>query len=117
VSAKTIKAAVGVTVRSPVVTKNGPVTVCDFLSATPLLVRFETRENATLFAVGRKGFSQHGEPTKTVGGLGNAAYSSSLAGGKANTIVILKGSTELLITGPEPLPKLETLAKLILPAL
>ena len=43
--------------------------------------------------------------------------SSTFAGGKSNTIVVLKNKTELLITANEPLAKLEALAKLILPSL
>ena len=116
-SAKRVKSAVGISVGSPTVTRNGPVTVCLFASTPTLLVRFETNASASLFAVGRKSFTSHGEPTKTVHGLGTAAYSSSIAGGKSNTIVVLKNTTELLVTGPEPLAKLVALAKLILPSL
>ena len=116
-SAKSVKSALGITVGSPLVTRNATVTVCLFSGTPPLLVRFETNETASLFAVGRKSFGQHGEPTKTVNGLGTKAYSSTLAGGKSNTIVVLKNKTELLITANEPLAKLEALAKLILPSL
>ena len=115
-SAKRVKSAVGLTVASPSVTKNGPVTVCLFTSTPVLLVRFETNETASMFAVGRKGFGQHGEPTKTVNGLGTEAYSSSI-GSTSNTIVVLESKTELLITANEPLAKLVALAKLILPSL
>ena len=116
-SAKSVKSALGITVGSPSVTKNATVTVCLFATMPGLLVRFETNETASLFALGRKSFGQHGEPTKTVNGLGTKAYSSTLAGGKSNTIVVLKNKTELLITANEPLAKLEALAKLILPSL
>ena len=116
-SAKSVKSALGIAVRSPLVTKNATVTVCLFPSAPPLLVRFETNETSSLFALGQKSFGQHGEPTKAVNGLGTKAYSSTLAGGKSNTIVVLKNKTELLITGSKPLAKLEALAKLILPSL
>jgi hypothetical protein len=115
-SAKLVKSALGLTVASPSVTKNGPVTVCLFTSTPPLIVRFETNENPSLFALGRKGFGQHGQPTKTVNGLGSQAYSSSI-GSTSNTIVVLENKTELLITGDEPLAKLVALAKLILPSL
>jgi hypothetical protein len=114
-SAKKVKSALGITVGAPLVTRNGPVTVCQFESKTALLVRFETSETAALFAFGRKSFAQHGAPTKPVSGLGTTAYSSSLAG--SNTIVVLKGKTELLITSTESLAKVEALAKLILPSL
>jgi hypothetical protein len=117
VSAKRVKSALRVTVGSPIATKKGPVTVCGFTGVSPILVRFQTGETAAMFSAGRKSFTTHGEPTETVGGLGDNAFSSSLAGGKSNTIVILKHTTELLVTGTEPLAKLEALAKLILPAL
>ena len=115
-SAKSVKSALGITVGSPSVTKNATVTVCLFATTSGLLVRFETNETASLFALGRKSFGQHGEPTKTVNGLGTKAY-SSIFKGKTNTIVVLKDKTELLITANEPLAKLEALAKLILPSL
>ena len=95
-----VKSAVGLTVGSPSVTKEGPVTVCFFTSTPPLLVRFETNESASLFAYGRKSFAKHGEPTKTVSGLGTSAYSSSIGGGKSNTIVILK--TRPSCSSPRP---------------
>jgi len=115
-STSRVKSALGIAVGSPSVTKNGPVTVCLFASAHPLLVRFETDETASLFTAGRKSFGQHGEPTKTVNGLGTQAYSSSI-GSTSNTIVVLKNTTELLITSNEPLAKVVALAKLILPSL
>lgn len=111
-----VKTALGITFASASIERNGPVTLCIFAGKAPLLVRFETGETMPLFAAGRKGFGQHGEKTKTVSGLGTAAYSSSI-GATSNTIVVLKGRTELLITGSEPLAKLEALAKLILPSL
>ena len=117
-SPKAVKSALGITVGSPSATKNATVTVCQFTTAPGLLVRFQTNETAALFAFGRKSFAKHGEPTKTVTGLGTAAYSSTFAGGKSNTIVVLKNRTELLITAVgEPLAKLEALAKLILPSM
>jgi hypothetical protein len=115
-SAKRVKSTVGITVGAASVTKNGTVTVCFFASSPPLLVRFQTNETQSLFTVGRKGFGQHGEPTKTVTGIGTEAYSSNI-GSTSNTIVVLKGKTELLITANEPLAKLVALAKLILPSL
>jgi hypothetical protein len=117
VSPKSVKTAIGITVGSPSMTKNATVTVCLFATKSGLLVRFETSETPALFAAGRNSFGQHGEPTKTVNGLGTQAYSSTFAGGKSNTIVVLENKTELLITSSEPLAKLEALAKLILPSL
>ena len=115
VSAKKVKSALGITVASPSVTKNRTVTVCQFMSNSGLLVRFQTNETASLFAVGRKSFQKHGEATRTVNGLGTKAYSSS-AGGSA-TIVVLEHNTELLVTAKVSLAKIVALAKLILPSL
>jgi hypothetical protein len=116
-SAKRVKSALGVTiVGPPSVTTNGPVTVCQFRTANSgLLVRFETHASQSLFAFGRKSFGQHGAPTKTVSGIGTKAYSSSLQG--SNTLVVLKNTTELLVTSSISLTKLEALARLILPSL
>jgi hypothetical protein len=114
-SAKKIKAAIGITVGSASVTRNGPVTVCQFRTATGLLVRFQTSETASMYAFGRKSFGQHGAPTKTVAGIGTKAYSSSFQG--ANTIVVLQNTTELLVTSSVSLAKIEALARLILPSL
>ena len=114
-SAKRVKSALGITVASPLVTKNRTVTVCQFRSNSGLLVRFETDESASLFAVGRKSFEKHGEATKTVNGLGTKAYSASAGG--FTTIVVLKNNTELLVTAKVSLAKIVALAKLILPSL
>lgn len=114
-SAKRVKSALGITVASPLVTKNRTVTVCQFTSNSGLLVRFETDESASLFAIGRKSFEKHGEATKTVNGLGTKAYSASAGG--STTIVVLKNNTELLVTAKVSLAKVVALAKLILSSL
>jgi len=114
-SASRVKSALGVTVAAPQVTKNGPVTVCQFITASALLVRFQTSETTALYTFGRKSFGKHGVSTKTVSGLGTNAYTASI--GKLHTLVVLQGKTELLVQGKTPLPKLEALAKLILPTL
>src|SRR5471030_2562926 len=66
VSAKSVKSALGLKVGSPSVTENGPVTVCEFASTAPLLVRFQRNESASMFAAGQKSFTQHKQPTKAI---------------------------------------------------
>jgi hypothetical protein len=110
-----VKSALGFGVGAPIVTKNGPVTVCQYVVKTGLIVRFETSETAAMFAFGQKSFATHGEKTKPVSGVGAKAYTSTI--GKVITLVVLQGKTELLITASQPLPRLETLAKLIVPSL
>ncbi len=91
------------------------MTVCQFRSTSGLLVRFETNETVSLFAVGRRSFEKHGEATKTVNGVGTKAYSSTA--GRFTTIVVLKNNTELLVTAKVSLAKIVALVKLILPSL
>jgi hypothetical protein len=115
-SAAKIKSALGMTISTAAsVTRNGPVTVCQFRTASALLVRFQTSETPALFAFGRKSFATHGQSTKTLTGIGTKAYSSSI--GKTVTVVVLQGKTELLIVASAPVAKVEALAKLILPSL
>ena len=68
-----------------------------------MLVRFQVGENAQQFQAARKQFGSHGLHTTTREGL----YSSVFGSGKTltSTIVVLTGSTELLISGSGPLSK------------
>jgi hypothetical protein len=92
--ASEVSAALGISASNPSTTNNSPVTICTYPGGA--LVRFQTGEDAASFAVGEAGFGQHGESVSDVSGLGDAAYSSSIAG--SNTLVTLKGSLEILIT-------------------
>jgi len=101
----------------------GPVTVCTYAGAgtspSTVLIRFATGSTAASFAAGKAAFAGHQEPTTDVAGLGKAAYSSTLASGSLmqNTVVVLRGSTELLISAPAPLSQVEALARQVLPSL
>lgn len=119
VSPGEIKAVLGVTVTKPSVTADGPVTVCTYTGAKVLLVRFETGMSSADFAEARKGFDANGESTKSFTGLHLPAYSSVLGSGRfaTSTLAVLKGSTELLVTGPFPLTKLVGLVEKTLPAM
>lgn len=84
-----------------------------------VIIRFQTGENASSFAARKQGFNQSGEPTTDVSGLGDAAYSSTQGSGQTqtNTIVVLKGSVELLVTAPVILDDVSALARQILPSI
>ncbi|MHB8680979.1 MAG: hypothetical protein ACYDA2_02645 [Acidimicrobiales bacterium] len=122
VSAAEVNAALGTNVGSPSAQPNGSVTVCTYTSSSPIatvIVRFQTGMSMSDFATARAQFDQHGETTTSVSGLGDAAYSSSAGTGQyqQNTIVVLKGSTELLITAPASLDQVEALARQVLPSI
>ncbi|HZU80985.1 MAG TPA: hypothetical protein VE991_13790 [Acidimicrobiales bacterium] len=122
VPASEVNSALGTTVGDPSSTVNGPVTVCTYKSTSPVatvIVRFQTGMTQSSFTSDRSQFDQHGEPTQSVSGIGDAAYSSSIGSGQYtnNTLVVLKGSTELLVTAPASLAQVQALAQQILPKL
>lgn len=117
VPASEVNSALGVNVGSPTSVVNGPVTTCTY-NGTPgqVIIRFQTGENASTFAAGKAGFAKNGETTTDVSGLGDAAYSSSVGSGQfqTNTIVVLEGSIELLVTAPVTQEDVNALARQIL---
>jgi hypothetical protein len=118
----TVDSVYGVKVGAPTAVSKPPVTVCTYDSLQPIvsvLVRFQVGENAQQFQAARKQFGSHGLHTTTREGLGQRAYSSVFGYGKnlTSTIVVLTGSTELLISGSGPLSKAELLARKVLPKL
>jgi hypothetical protein len=118
----TVDSVYGVKVGAPTAVSKPPVTVCTYDSFEPLvsvLVRFQVGETVQEFQAARKQFGSHGQHTTTREGLGQRAYSSVFGSGKTltSTIVVLAGSTELLISGSGPLSKAELLARKVLPKL
>jgi len=119
VPASVVDGTYGASVTGPTAQTKGPVTVCTYFSSAPVvsvLVRFEVNETVATFKAGRKSFSAHKEPTVTVPGLAQMAYSSVLGSGKTltSTVVVLTGQTELLVTGTGPLSKALSLTKKVL---
>ena len=119
VSASTLNAALGTSVGDPTTVVNGPVTVCTYKSSSgggQVIVRYQTGMSSASFNANKTGFTQSGQNVTPVSGLGDEAYSSTLsaAGLTTNTIVVRKGATELLITGPGTLAQTEALAGQVL---
>jgi len=119
VTPATIQSTLNQTVGKPSVTK-GAATVCTYKvqgGAGTVLVRFQPGVTKSAFTSAEKQFSSHGEPTTPVAGLGSAAYSSTIGSGTytTNTIVVLKGSNQLLVTAEAPLSSVQALATAILP--
>ena len=120
VTAAMVNTALGTNVGDPTSTVNGPVTVCTYKSSTgQVIVRFASGTTAASFAAAKSQFTAHGEPVTTVTGLGDEAYSSSIGTGTyaVNSIVLRKGSEELLITGPASLSQVQAFAQQLLPSL
>ena len=118
VSAEKVNAALGTTVGAPTSVVNGSVTVCTYKqSIGEVIVRFDTASSPSAFAAGKAGMTAHSEPVTAISGFGDEAYTSTIGTGTyaTNTIVVRKGSTELLITGPASLPQVEALASQVVP--
>ena len=96
------------------------VTVCGYLNpanGVSVLVRIEVDTTQQAFSAERAQFDRHKEHTVTQHGIGAAAYSVVLGTGRVqtSTIVVLEGSTELLVTGTGALAKAVALARKVLP--
>jgi len=99
---------------------NGSVTVCTYSGTPgPVIVRFQSGEDPSTFAAGKQSFAQNGETTDDVAGIGDGAYSSTSGSGQAqtNTLVVLKGTIELLVTAPVTLDDVSALVRQILPSI
>jgi hypothetical protein len=120
--ASKVNAALGTTLSTPTRKVNGAVTICTYSSGSnsqAALIRSETGMTAALRTASRSGFDQHGEPTMTVSGLGDSAFSSTIGSGSftENTIVVEKGSKELLVTAGASLEQVQALAAKLLASL
>ncbi len=116
VSSAEVHAVLAVPAARPRVQKAGPVSVCSY---GPVTVRVQTAVSLKAFQYGRKQFEVHGEPTKTLHGIGTAAYSSVIGSGKSvmTTVVALRAGTELLVSAPVSVARVERLVKMVLPTL
>jgi hypothetical protein len=108
--------------QAPASTSQPPVLLCTYSDGTnpdSVLIRYQTGVSMADFNTAKQGFNDHGEPTTDISGLGDAAYSSTVPGTTppANTVVVLSGSVEVLITSSATATQMEALAREILPKL
>jgi len=113
-----VTATLGVAVANPDETDNGSVTMCSYGGGTTI-VRFDTATNATSFAVEKQGFATQGMTTTDISGFGDEAYSSILSAGgiTTNTVVVRKGSVEVLISSKATIEQEKSLAEKLLAVL
>ena len=81
-----------------------------------MTIRFQTGEDASIFAAGRSTVEQAGETTTDVPDLGDAAYSYTQGSGEneENSTAVLTGSIEMLVTAPVPLDDINALTRQVL---
>ncbi len=122
VPAQTVGGVYGRGFGPPQSRSTGSVTVCSYLNPANgvfVLVRIEVGTTREMFSAERAQFDRHKEHTVTQHGIGTEAYSVVLGTAKVqtSTVVVLEGSTELLVSGTGPLTKAFTLARKVLPVI
>jgi hypothetical protein len=119
IPASEVNTDLGTSVGPPSSEIQGSVVVCTYKSSTApqsAIVRIETGTDAAAFVASKAQFATQGQTTPDAPGLGDQAYTSTLtAGGITNsTVVVLKGTTSILVTGSATVPQGEALAARIL---
>jgi hypothetical protein len=117
--ASLINSALGRTVGDPEEQDNGTVTVCTYTGGGTTIVRFDTATDAGSFATEKQGFAPQGMQTVDISGFGDEAYSAvlSAAGITTNTVVVRKGSVEVLVTSSASIDQEKALAQKLLDVL
>ena len=103
--------ALGLSVGAVVASAEGPVTVCAYTGRYEVLVRYQTGENASQFALDRQSASRLHQSVTAVGGLGDEAFFASLkaAGSPSYTLAARKNNMAIFITSPAALGPERTL--------
>jgi hypothetical protein len=116
-----VEQALAVSVHRPTVEVHGDRVLCSFASTagvhTPsVTVHIDRDTTPAQFVAARQAFSQVGESTVAVNGIGSDGFSSTIdsAGVQVNTVVVRTGSTQLWITAGAPLEKVEGLARQVI---
>ena len=110
----------GFALTGPNVDRGPAATICTYdnpsSQAQSATVQIMTGATPATFATGRRGFSGHGEVVADVPGLGDQAYSATLAVANITntTLVARKGGIEVLITTTAPADRVPALMAAIL---
>jgi hypothetical protein len=117
--ASLIYSTLGRTVGDPQEQDNGTVTVCTYTGGGTTIVRFDTATDPGSFATEKQGFAPQGMQTVDIAGFGDEAYSAvlSAAGITTNTVVVRKGSVEVLVTSSASIDQEKALAQKLLDVL
>jgi hypothetical protein len=119
VPAALVNSTLGLSVTDPEEQDNGSVTVCTFSGTHTTIVRFDTGTDPASFATEKQGFAPQGMKTTDISGFGDEAYSAvlSAAGITTNTVVVRRGSVDVLVTSSASIDQEKALAQKILNAL
>jgi hypothetical protein len=119
-TAALVSEKLGFPLTGPNVDRGPAATICTYDNpsnqAQSATVQLTTPATPASFAAGRKGFAGHGEVVTDVPGLGEEAYSATLAVANVTntTLVARRGRDEVLITTTAPADRLPALMTAIL---
>jgi len=114
-----VGAALGLKLDPPVQSSDGAMTWCVYPgtgSSATVLIRIAVGASVDSLETEREGFDSHGQPTTPIDGLGDAAFSTTVAAGviQAASVEAVKGSTMIFVTAPASLVQVEGLVSLLL---
>ena len=101
----------------PTTLAHGSTTECVYRSkqgaGTAVLIRYDTHSSISIFAKSKTAFERRGQKVGVVTGLGDQAYyfSEGTRQVGVTTVVLVKGSLQLLATGPVTLDQIGSIAR------
>lgn len=101
----------------PTTLTRGATTECGYRaehsSKTAVIIRYDTDANAAGFVAHRTAFERHGLKLGPIIGMGDQAYYFADQSGRSTvtTVVVLKGSLQVLVTGTSALNPIGAIAR------
>ena len=82
-------------------------------TSAAVLIRYDTNSSNSTFAKSKEAFARHGQKLGPITGLGDQAYYFTEQIGRVSvtTVILLKGSLQLLITGSATLDQTGSIAR------
>lgn len=118
-----VATAITTSMQFPVTLIHGSETQCTYRPMTGInaavLIRFDTDASGKSFAASKKTFAHHGLKLTPIEGLGDKAYFFSLGAGESTTVttvVVVKGSLQILTTGTGTIDQIGAVARYALNA-
>ncbi len=101
----------------PTTLAHGSTTECVYRSkqgtGTAVLIRYDTDSSSSTFAKSKRTFERRGQKLGSITSLGDQAYYFTEQAGQVSvtTVVLVKGSLQLLVTGSATLVQIGSIAR------
>jgi hypothetical protein len=120
VSRTLVATALSESMYAPTTLTRGATTECAYLAESvanaTVIIRYDTDTTASAFATARAAFEGHGLKLGPITGLGDQGYYFTEQTGNTtvSTVVLLKGSLQLLVTGTAAVNPIGSIARFAL---